>query len=101
MHLPIRIAVLISGSGRHLRNLLRCCAQGELRASIELVISDRATAGGLEHAKQAGVRSYVVTDSATTFALCRDAGIDLVCLAGYLRLLKIPTYFEGRVSNIH
>jgi formyltetrahydrofolate-dependent phosphoribosylglycinamide formyltransferase len=75
-----------------------------------LVISSRADAFGLLRAEQAGVAATVVVPkdyasreqfSQRIFELCRQARVDLVCLAGFLQLLHIPDDFQGRVMNIH
>ena len=106
----IRLAVLLSGGGTTLQNLLDHIALGRLPAQIVLVISSRADAFGLNRAEQAGVATAVVApkDYATgeefshrVFDLCRQAQADLVCLAGFLHLLHIPDDFQNRVLNIH
>jgi formyltetrahydrofolate-dependent phosphoribosylglycinamide formyltransferase len=106
----LRLAVLLSGSGTTLQNLLNHVADGRLPAQILLVISSHVDAFGLVRAKQAGVpaaaveRTYYASReefSHAIFERCRRAGADLVCLAGFLQLLRIPDDFKGRVMNIH
>jgi phosphoribosylglycinamide formyltransferase 1 len=107
----LRLAVLLSGSGRTLQNLLDLRAAGELPAEIVLVVSNKARAFGLERARQAGVEALVLPRgrfgshqdySQAVFGACREAGADLVCLAGFLKLLApIPPDYQGRVLNIH
>jgi formyltetrahydrofolate-dependent phosphoribosylglycinamide formyltransferase len=106
----IRLAVLLSGSGTTLQNLLDRIRNGRLNAQVVLVISNRAAAYGLARAAKAGIETHVVArksqPSAAAFGeaifdLCRRAQIDLVCLAGFLQFLPIPPDFEGRVMNIH
>lgn len=108
--MPINLAILISGSGTTMQNLIDCIARHELDASIKLVIASRPGIGGLERADKAGLISYVVdrrgaadvqTFSKRIFDLCDDAGVDLVCLGGWLSLLKIPDKWLGKVMNIH
>ena len=107
-----RIAVLISGRGSNLGALVRATQSGALRARIALVISNRADAGGLEIAVQAGIdtavmphRSYADRehyDRALLDTLHRRQ-IRLVCLAGFMRLLG-PAFCEAlplRVLNVH
>ncbi len=110
MHDPIRLAVLISGSGTTLQNFLDRITDGILRAQIAVVVSSKADAFGLTRALQASVPAFVVERSSCSsreefsdriFAHCRDAGVDLVCLAGFLQLLTIPDDFRNRVLNIH
>ena len=110
MHHPIRLAVLLSGGGTTLQNLLDRIAAGTLAAQIACVVSNKADAFGLTRARQAGIPSFVVECktcaaredfSARIFAHCRQADVDLVCLAGFLQLLHIPDDFLNRVLNIH
>jgi formyltetrahydrofolate-dependent phosphoribosylglycinamide formyltransferase len=106
----VRLAVLLSGNGTTLQNLLDRIADGRLRAEVVLVISNRSDAFGLERAARAGVPTAVVQRSdcpsrddfgRRVFDLCRDARADLVCLAGFLQLLPVPDDFACRVMNIH
>ncbi len=110
MNQPIRLAVLLSGSGTTLQNLLDRIADGRLHAHVALVISNRADALGLMRAERAGVPTAVLEResfasreefSRRLFDLCRQAQVDLVCLAGFLQLISIPDDFQGRVMNIH
>lgn len=110
MHDPIRLAVLLSGNGTTLQNFLDRIAAGFLRAEIAVVVSSKADAFGLTRAQQANVPSFVVERKSLSsceefseriFGHCREAGVDLVCLAGFLQLLRIPDDFRNRVLNIH
>jgi len=107
---PLRIAVLISGGGTTLRNILRLIDAGSLGARVDLVISSRQDAGGLEYAHAAGVPVEVVrrADCGSAdefrdriFGPCREAGIELVVMGGFLKHVLIPEDFENRVINIH
>lgn len=105
---PLRAAVLLSGGGRTLQNLLD--SEG-LPLEVQTVISNARGAYGLERARQAGLSSQVIPcprrvdpaeSSARIFAAVREAGAEWVLLAGFLRLLApIPEDFQGRVLNIH
>ncbi|MCP4194369.1 MAG: phosphoribosylglycinamide formyltransferase [Planctomycetaceae bacterium] len=106
-----RLAVLISGGGTTLKNLLQKVQSGEL-ANVEIarVISSSEKAGGLEFAKNANVPCQVVRSGRPTdaesfsheiFQPLRDEKIDLVIMAGFLKHVLIPEDFEGRVLNIH
>ena len=106
----IPVAVLISGSGTTLNNLLERIASGRLDAEIKLVISSRPGVMGLEYAKAANIPVVVLRRrdfgsaeefSAANFQHCRDAGVQLVVMGGYLQHLLIPSDFENRVVNIH
>ncbi len=104
------MAVLISGGGTTLRNLIETKKRGELQAEIAVVIASQPQAGGLKFADTANIPSIVVDHrrhreladfSETIFNHCRAAQIDLVVMAGFLRRVLIPADFVTRVINIH
>ncbi len=106
----LRLAVLLSGGGTTLQNLLDRGAAGQLPARVVQVVSSRADALGLERARRAGVPAAVVGRkeagsleefSRRIFDLCRQARADLVCLAGFMQLVQVPDDFLGRVMNVH
>jgi formyltetrahydrofolate-dependent phosphoribosylglycinamide formyltransferase len=110
MDRPIRLAVLLSGSGTTLQNFLDRIATGRLTAEIVVVVSSKPGVLGLARAQQAGIPTVVVERkqcasveqfSARIFQHCRQAGAELVCLAGFLQLIHIPEDFRLRVLNIH
>jgi phosphoribosylglycinamide formyltransferase 1 len=107
---PIKLAVLISGGGTTLQNFLDKIQAGELKASVETVISSSRKAYGLERAKSRNIPTHVVRRrnygsveefSKANFDLIDPYEVDLVCMAGYLKLLRIPAKYDGRVMNIH
>ena len=107
---PIRLAVLLSGSGTTLQNFLDRITDGRLRARIVMVVSSKADAFGLERAKKAGIPTAIVERKKCTsveefsqkiFDHCREAKAELVCMAGFLQLIRVPDDFLGRVMNIH
>jgi formyltetrahydrofolate-dependent phosphoribosylglycinamide formyltransferase len=110
----LKLAVLISGSGRTLKNFIDLAADGELPVEIRLVISSTAEAGGLKFAEQAGIPTVVISRGDfpkgepgdrpfghAVFSICRDAGVEYVAMAGFLKLAPLPEDFFGRVVNIH
>jgi len=106
----IALAVLVSGSGRSLENLCERIDAGTLPARIAFVLSNRADAYALERAKRRGIPTVVVdaekrldpeSFSQAAFTAIEASGARLVVLAGFLRLLPIPSAWEGRVLNIH
>lgn len=108
--LPLPIAVLISGSGTTLKNLLACIDAGSLHAKVELVISSNPAAGGIAFAEAAGIPTQVIARKKGTtaeqfceanFAAIRASSAKLVVMGGYLKHLLIPDDFAGRVINIH
>ena len=106
---PLRLAVLLSGSGRTLENLLDRIAAGTLPAEVALVVSNKPLVRGVAIATRAGIPVEVMPRDGTPtepwseaiFAACRRAGAELVVMAGFLALLRIPADFAGRVVNIH
>lgn len=109
---PLPLAVLLSGGGTTMLNLAQRIAAGTLSARIKLVIAsnDTSAAKGIQRANDLGLPCQVIrrkehTDTAafseTIFAQVREAGCELVCMAGFLSLLVIPDDFRGRVMNIH
>lgn len=100
-----RVAVCVSGGGSNLQALLEAL-QGEAPARVVLVLSNRPDAGGLERARQAGVPAEVLSDPADTTDWITRLGrrdVDLVVLAGYLKLVPpgVLTKYRGRMINIH
>ena len=103
---PIRLAVFLSGGGRTLVNLVDCIGRGELDAEIAVVVSDRDGVAGIDRAAEAELTTSLLVrrdfDSAAAwseaaFAVCRDAKVDLVVLAGFLSLVEVPDDFQLRV----
>ncbi|MEX0820069.1 MAG: phosphoribosylglycinamide formyltransferase [Pirellulaceae bacterium] len=110
MRASLPIAVLISGGGTTLKNLLAKIDAGELPVKIKLVVASSSKAGGLGYARQAGIPTLVVRErdfetaeafSDAIFGALRDAGVRLVVLGGFLKFVPIPPDFENRVVNIH
>ncbi len=109
---PISIGVLISGGGSNLQSLIDQCQSGYIPGRITLVISNVADAFGLERAKKAGIATAVIKQGnfpdraafdRAVQAKLDEAGVDLVCLAGFMRVLTEPfvEHFTGRLINIH
>lgn len=108
----LRIAVFASGGGSNLQSLLdHFNEQEDPPARVALVVSDREDAGALERARKAGVPERVIgvrgrsaEDIAReTLAALTEADIDVVALAGYLKLVPeaVVQHFRGRIVNIH
>ncbi|HEY4264365.1 MAG TPA: phosphoribosylglycinamide formyltransferase [Micropepsaceae bacterium] len=108
----LRIAVLISGRGSNLKALIDACAARDYPAEIVAVISNVADAGGLKFASDAHIPTVVIShkafasreafDTAMDKRL-RDAGVELICLAGFMRILSdgFIRAWQGRLINIH
>lgn len=106
----LRIAVLLSGSGRTLENLIERSNAGELDIEIPVVISSRSSVRGVEIARNAGIETHIVTRreapapkelSEQVRRLLEPHEVDLMILAGYLLQLEILPEWRGRILNIH
>ncbi len=107
---PLRVAVLLSGEGTSLENLFERIEAGELDARIELVISSKARAGGLERARKRGVPAVAVPrvqypdprafNDAIHAELDRRE-VDLVACLGFLSPFETRGKFDGRAINVH
>ena len=109
---PLKIGVLISGSGTNLQALIDRIADGSLNAQIVLVVSSRPSAKGLKRAEAAGLQTLtlskeiyadpVMADEVIATELYR-AGADYVIMAGYMRMVHAPILatFKNRVINLH
>ncbi len=115
-----RLGVLVSGRGTNLQALIDAIEEGRLRAEISVVISDSPEAPALERARRHGLRNVILPPATSSPAtsggggsrreystrlaeVLRDAGCDLVVLAGFMRMVGRPLLdaFPGRVINIH
>jgi len=107
-----KVGVLVSGRGSNLQALLDASADPAYPAEIVLVVSNVAGAFALERARAAGVPTCVVSHKdyasredfdAAMDAQLRRAGVEIVCLAGFMRLLSTPFVrsWDGRMINIH
>jgi phosphoribosylglycinamide formyltransferase 1 len=109
---PVRLGVLISGTGTNLQAIIDAIERGELRADIRVVISNIADAPGLQRAARHKIHTRVVEhrrfpsredfDRALAAAL-NEHGVELVVCAGFMRLLSrvMLTAFPDRIMNIH
>lgn len=107
-----RVAVLISGRGSNMGALIAATLAEDYPARIVAVISDVADAKGLEHAREFGISAHSVPrkdyqsreehEAAVSDAIV-ESGAEIICLAGYMRLLsgKFTNQWRGRIINIH
>ncbi len=106
------IAVLISGRGSNFEALYRATREGRLPGRIVLVLSNVATAAGIEHARSLGLHTAVVPSRGAGSRAAHEArvreeieraGAEWICLAGYMRLLsaEFVAAFPNRILNIH
>ena len=108
----MKIGILISGRGSNMVALVDAIKSGEIpHSEVAVVISDKASAAGLEKARERGVETLVIQRSGRTREehdaeianALRKRDVELVCLAGYMRLLSKDFIhaFENRIVNIH
>jgi phosphoribosylglycinamide formyltransferase 1 len=111
MTAPKKLGILLSGRGSNFEAIADSIQAGKLRAEIAIVISNRADAPGLEAAKRRGLNAVLIASKgrvreehdADVMAALHHAQVDLICLAGYMRLLS-PHFiqaFPNRIVNIH
>ncbi|TNM65467.1 phosphoribosylglycinamide formyltransferase [Aliirhizobium smilacinae] len=107
-----RVVVFISGSGSNMVSLADACAAPDFPAEIVAVISDKPAAGGLAKAQSRGISAHVFERKAYAGKAEHEAAIlaaldeikpDIICLAGYMRLIsgEFIRPYAGRIINIH
>ncbi len=110
----LRLAVFGSGSGSNCQSIFNAIDDGRLNAEVVIVLSDHADAYILERARQRGVPTQVMDcqgyknkfpleEQARLAEQLKGLGIDMICLAGFMRLVKAPLLdaFPNRILNIH
>ena len=106
-----KLGILLSGRGSNFEAIAESIQTGRLKAEIAIVIANRADAPGLESAKRRGLNAVLIPSKgrvreehdAEVVASLKQAQVDLICLAGYMRLLS-PDFiraFPNRIINIH
>lgn len=107
---PLRLAILLSGSGTTMVNIRRQIDAGEINAQIGLVISSQSDVKGVERARELGLEPVIIRRrdyedigrfSDEIAKTLRDNDIELVVQAGWLCLWQIPSDYVNRVMNIH
>jgi len=97
----MKMAVLLSGSGRTLDNFHARIASGAMQGSIEVVLSNLPDALGLTKARNYGYPAFHAQDNDAINAILQEYGVELVLLAGYLKLYQPPAHLQRAVLNIH
>lgn len=109
---PLKIGVLISGSGTNLQAIVDRIADGSLNAEVALVVSSRPGVRGIERARAAGLPVLVMEKSeyaepeaadAKIASALKEAGCEYVIMAGYMRMVRKPLLeaYPGRIVNLH
>lgn len=102
--LKVRTAVLVSGGGTNLQAIIDAVGSGRIKsAEIALVASNKANAYALERAKNAGIPGFVFKDEAELLKKLREDEIELIVLAGFLKILSADfiRHYENRIINVH
>jgi phosphoribosylglycinamide formyltransferase-1 len=109
-----KLAVLASGRGSNFKAIASSCAKDDFPAEVACLITDRPDAACVDTAREFGIRTHTVMpggkkgrlaagEEERIVELCREAGVGLVFLAGFMRILRGPLLeaYEGRILNIH
>lgn len=107
-----RLAVFASGSGTNFEAIVTACERGELPAEVVLMVCDKPGARVIERARNHGVETFAFAPKEYAskadyereiIARLDAAGVELVCLAGYMRIIgeELLTAYAGRIINIH
>ena len=99
----LNIGVLVSGGGSNLQAIIDDCENGEIKGNIKVVISNKENAYGLERARQNNINTVFETDEDRIIEVLKEHNIDLVVLAGYLKIIspKFVNEFRNKMINIH
>ena len=108
----LRLAVLISGGGTNLQALINSCSRPNYPALINIVISNQRKAGGIQRANEANIKTVIIDHEKFNgreqfdeeiSRILEENGIELVCLAGFMRILgeKFVMKWQNRLINIH
>ncbi|WP_074438376.1 phosphoribosylglycinamide formyltransferase [Clostridioides difficile] len=99
----LNIGVLISGGGTNLQAVIDGTESGEIKGQVKVVISSKQGAYGLERAKNHNIKAICETDEDKIIEILKENKIDLVVLAGYLKIIsqKLVNEFRNKMINIH
>ena len=111
---PLKLGILGSGKGSNFKAIAEAIDAGQINAEVRIVLSDVETAGILDFARARGIRAEFLAPGrfrtklepeaeARLVSLLQEAGVELVVLAGYMRMIKAPLLeaFPNRIINIH
>lgn len=105
-----KLAFFISGTGGNALNLVRACREGRVNGEPVLCVASTPKAGGIAKLEAEGLRAVVVNRKAfesdeafseACYGEAEAAGVEVICLAGWLKRLWVPPRWEGRILNIH
>ena len=109
---PLKIAVLASGEGTNLQAIIDAIKEGRLKAEIRAVVSNNSGSGALRRARKEGLFGFHLSQKQFAapedfdeklLQILQERGVELVCLAGYMKLLspKVISAYRNRILNIH
>ncbi|MFH1824092.1 MAG: phosphoribosylglycinamide formyltransferase [Candidatus Firestonebacteria bacterium] len=108
----IKLAVLVSGRGSNLQSIIDACESNQIKAEVKVVISDKKDVHSLERAKKYNIKNFFIDPKVFSnkeehekaiLKIIDEENTDLICLAGYMRLLTnyFVRKYKGRIINIH
>jgi phosphoribosylglycinamide formyltransferase-1 len=113
MNKKVKIAILISGRGSNMQKLVKACENRDFPAQVELILSNKKDAAGLDFAKEKGIKTSIIDhknfvnsreefDKAMNEEIIKS-GAEIICLAGFMRLLSpwFVNHWFNRLINIH
>lgn len=99
----LNIAVLISGGGTNLQAIIDGCENKNINGRVKVVISNKVDAYGLQRAKKHNIKGVYETDESKIIEILKENKIDLIVLAGYLKIIspKLVNEYKNKIINIH
>lgn len=99
----LNIAVLISGGGTNLQAIIDECENKNINGRVKVVISNKVDAYGLQRAKKHNIKGVYETDESKIIEILKENKIDLIVLAGYLKIIspKLVNEYKNKIINIH
>ena len=99
----LRLGILVSGCGSNMAAIIANCANNKIDAKVVVVISDKADAEALQRSATEGIPTFYSSIEEKWVDCLKKKEVDLVCLAGFMRIIKEPMLqsFLGKIINIH
>lgn len=99
----VKIGVLISGGGTNLQAIIDNCENKEINGEVKIVISNKEDAYGLQRARNHNIKAIYEKDEEKIIEILKEKEIDLVVLAGYLKIIspKLVSEYKNKIINIH
>lgn len=99
----VKIGVLISGGGTNLQAVIDNCENKTINGEVKVVISNKSEAFGLQRAKNHNIKAFFENEEDKIIEILKENKIDLVVLAGYLKIIspKLVNEYKNKIINIH